>query len=102
SNPILVKAFQDQAQKDQPKYVKKAEAEWPLFQADLQKRFEERLLEQYKEALAKGRPELERICPELKTNPEKYKQLEDGLVSATQRAVDKTWVQQVNPRFEAL
>jgi hypothetical protein len=102
SNPILMKAFQERAEKDQPTYVKKAEEEWPKFQAELQKRFEERVLEQYKNAIVEGRPELERICPELKANPEKYKKLEDGLISATERAVDKTWVQQVHPRFQKL
>src|SRR5687767_14429111 len=31
SNPVLAKAFQQQAEKDQPKYVAAAEKEWPEF-----------------------------------------------------------------------
>jgi hypothetical protein len=102
SNPILMQAFQKQAEKDQPKYVAAAEKEWPVFQKDLEKRFEERLLDQYKNAIAAGKPELERICPELKGNPEQYKKLEEGLFGVAERMVDKYYTQNIPPRFAKL
>ena len=102
SNPILLKAFQERAEKDQPKFIAAAEKEWPVFQKDLEKRFEEKLLDQYKNAIAAGKPELERICPELKSNPEQYKKLEAGLFGVAERMVDKYYTQNIPPRFEKL
>jgi hypothetical protein len=100
SSPVLAQAFKDRAEKDQPKYVKKAEEEWPKLQKGLHERLEEQLLEQYKKAIADVRPELEAMCPELKSDPRKYDELEKGLVGAAERSIDKTIVKHIDPRFQ--
>ena len=102
SSPVLMKAFQDRAEKDQPKFVAACEKEWPKFKEDFQKRLEERVRDQYKQAVAEMRPQLEEIAPELKSDPAKLAKLEEGLVNAADRAVNKMIVQQVEPRFEKL
>jgi hypothetical protein len=102
SSPILTAAFQKRAEEDQPKYVAAAEKEWPEFKKSFETKLEERFRDQYKLIVADCKPELEKACPELKTNPDKYRKVEEGLVGAAERVVDKLWKQRVEPPFTKL
>jgi len=102
SSPTLIAAFKAQAEKDQPKYVKAAEDEWPKFKSAFEQKMEEKVRDQVKALIVASKPELEHIAPELKTDAKKYEQLELGLVGAAERVVDKQVNQRVLPQLDKL
>jgi hypothetical protein len=102
SSPVLMKAFQERAEKDQPKFVKKAEEEWEPFKKDLEKKMIERVEEQYKVVLGKCKEPLEKAVPELRSNPAMYQRLEDGLITGTRKAIDKVLDGKIRPSFDKM
>jgi hypothetical protein len=101
AGPAVSKAFAEQAKKDLPAFLKKADKEKDALAADLQKEFGNRLTTHYQHLLAEQENTLKEEFPTIKEEATRQRMVKN-LDKAVQKLLQKYYIEELHRKIDGL